>query len=182
MRRACCTPPRSPRERLRTTTEVIGAPTPASFKVIVGGARVSLAAMRKAMDLGVAAIVSGGFAYQDVRELLGYDVGVAVTGTEDLPTTLVVTEGFGDIAMAKATFALLQSPGGVARSPRVAQRVADGRTRHVGSGSVLQPPAVVAGLEDVAVVGEPVEQGRGHLGVAEDGGPFAEGQVGGDDH
>ena len=78
-------------------------------KVVVGGARVTLAAMHKAMELGVAAIVSGGFAYQDVRELLGYDVGVAVTGTERLATTLVVTEGFGDIAMARATFALLQS-------------------------------------------------------------------------
>ena len=50
------------------------------------------------------------------------------------------------------------------------------------SGAVLEPPAVVAGLDDVAVVGEPVEQRRGHLGVAEDAGPFAEGQVGGDDH
>jgi len=31
------------------------------------------------------------------------------------------------------------------------------------------------------VVGEPVEQCGGHLGIAEDAGPFAEGQVGGDD-
>ena len=28
-------------------------------------------------------------------------------------------------------------------------------------------------------MGEPVEQGRGHLGVAEDRGPFAESEVGG---
>jgi len=54
-------------------------------------------------------VVCGGFAYQDVKDLLGYDVGVAVTGTEALPTTLVVTEGFGDIAMARATFELFQS-------------------------------------------------------------------------
>lgn len=31
------------------------------------------------------------------------------------------------------------------------------------------------------MVGEPVEKRRGHLGVAEDGGPFAEGEVCGDD-
>ena len=31
-------------------------------------------------------------------------------------------------------------------------------------------------------MGEPVEQGRGHLGVAEDGGPFGEAEIGGDDH
>ena len=45
-----------------------------------------------------------------------------------------------------------------------------------------EAPALVAGLDDVAVVREPVEQRRGHLGVAEDAGPFAEAQVGGDDH
>jgi hypothetical protein len=77
--------------------------------VVIGGARATLAALRRAIELGVAGVVCGGFAYQDVKELLGYDVGVAITGTENLATTLVVTEGFGDIAMARATFELLTS-------------------------------------------------------------------------
>mmetsp|Transcript_59149 Transcript_59149/g.139299 ORF Transcript_59149/g.139299 Transcript_59149/m.139299 type:complete len:239 (+) Transcript_59149:3674-4390(+) len=34
----------------------------------------------------------------------------------------------------------------------------------------------------MAVVGQPIQKRRGHLGVAEDAGPFAEAQVGGDDH
>jgi hypothetical protein len=50
------------------------------------------------------------------------------------------------------------------------------------SAPVLEPPAVVAGLDDVAVVGDAVEECGGHLGVAEHGGPFAEREVGGDDH
>ncbi len=50
-----------------------------------------------------------------------------------------------------------------------------------GSGSVLEAPALVAGLDDLAVVGETIEQRRGHLWVAEDGGPLAEGEVGCDD-
>ena len=41
--------------------------------------------------------------------------------------------------------------------------------------------ALVAGLHDVAVVREPVQQRRGHLRVAEDGAPFGEVQVGRDD-
>ena len=49
------------------------------------------------------------------------------------------------------------------------------------SGAVLEAPALVAGLDDVAVMGEAVEQRGGHLGVAEDARPFAEGEVGGDD-
>ena len=48
-------------------------------------------------------------------------------------------------------------------------------------GSVFEAPAFVAGLDDIAVVGEPVEQGRGHFGVAKDIRPFAEGEIGGDD-
>ena len=48
-------------------------------------------------------------------------------------------------------------------------------------GAVLEAPALVAGLDDFAVVGQPVEERGGHLGVAEDARPLAEGQVGGDD-
>ena len=50
-----------------------------------------------------------------------------------------------------------------------------------GSGAVLEAPAFVAGFDDVAVVGEAIEQRGGHLGVAEHARPFAEGEVGGDD-
>ena len=53
----------------------------------------------------------------------------------------------------------------------------DGRSE-----AVFEAPALVAGLDDVAVVGEPIEERGCHLGVTEDRGPFAEGKVGGDDH
>jgi hypothetical protein len=76
-------------------------------KVVVGRHHVTLAGMRRAIELKLAALVVGGFAYHDIKELLGYDIGVAVTGTEDLGTTLMVTEGFGEIAMARATYELL---------------------------------------------------------------------------
>ena len=41
--------------------------------------------------------------------------------------------------------------------------------------------AVIAGFDDVAVVGQPIEQGGGHLRVAEHGRPLREAQVGGDE-
>ncbi len=43
--------------------------------------------------------------------------------------------------------------------------------------TVLEAPAGVAGLDDVAVVGEPIEHGCGHLGVAEHLWPFRKSQV-----
>jgi hypothetical protein len=47
---------------------------------------------------------------------------------------------------------------------------------------VFKAPAFVAGLDDIAVMGQAVEQRGGHLGVAEDRGPLAEGEVGSDDN
>jgi len=47
--------------------------------------------------------------------------------------------------------------------------------------AVLEAEAVVSGLQDVAVVGEAIEQRGGHLGVAEDGRPLTEAEVGRDD-
>ena len=47
--------------------------------------------------------------------------------------------------------------------------------------AVLEAPALVAGLDDVAVVREPVQQRCRQLCIDEDARPFAEGQVGRDD-
>lgn len=75
--------------------------------IVVGGARVTAAAVKAAQAAGVAGIVTGGIDDADLREILGYDLGVAITGTEKIGLTIVITEGFGDIAMAERTFALL---------------------------------------------------------------------------
>ena len=81
-------------------------------KVVVGGARMTGDAVRKAMAVGAAAVVGGGLDDADLRAVLGYDLGVAVTGSEALGTTLIMTEGFGDIAMADRTFRLLAEHAG----------------------------------------------------------------------
>jgi hypothetical protein len=50
------------------------------------------------------------------------------------------------------------------------------------SGPVLEAPAVVAGLNDVAVVREAIQQRCGHFGIAKHARPLAEGEICGDDH
>src|SRR5277367_6988219 len=47
--------------------------------------------------------------------------------------------------------------------------------------AVLETEAVVSGFENVAAMGETVEQRGRHLGVAEHGGPLAEAEIGRDD-
>ena len=77
-------------------------------QVIIGGSLVTAAALKKAIKVGVKGIVVGGFDDKDLRDFLGYDIGVAITGSEDIGCTLVVTEGFGQIAMASRSFDLLK--------------------------------------------------------------------------
>ena len=81
-------------------------------KIIVGGSFISLEAFKKAIDLNVEGIVIGGFNYFDLEDILGYTLGVAITGTEDLVTSLIVTEGYGNIKMSERTFDLLKKHNG----------------------------------------------------------------------
>src|SRR5262249_38477812 len=77
--------------------------------VVIGGARMTRDAIDKARKTGVSALVSGGIHDQDLENLLGYSLGVAITGSEHVGLTLIITEGFGEIAMAERTFKLLRS-------------------------------------------------------------------------
>lgn len=80
--------------------------------VVVGGSFLSAETMVKAREVGVAGLVVGGIHDKDLRELLGYDLGVAITGTEQVGFTLILTEGFGTIPMAQKTFKLLSAHAG----------------------------------------------------------------------
>ena len=81
-------------------------------KVVIGGSHISLATYKKALSLKIAAIVVGGFNYSDLKPILGYTLGVAITGSEDLVTSLIVTEGFGEMNMGSRTFDLLRQHDG----------------------------------------------------------------------
>lgn len=72
--------------------------------VVVGGGLVTLETLRKAQKLGVRGIIAGGMRGSDISDYLGYEIGVAITGQEDIPITLAITEGFGDIPMSDRVF------------------------------------------------------------------------------
>jgi hypothetical protein len=50
------------------------------------------------------------------------------------------------------------------------------------SRALLRSSEGIAGLYDMAVVGQPVQQRRSQLGIAKDAGPLGKDQVGGDHH
>jgi len=120
-------------------------------KILVGGSFVTLAAVWKAVKAGAKGIVAGGFSNMELKELLGYEQGVAITGTEEFGLTLIVTEGFGKINMAHKTFDLLHKNEGLKASMSGATQIRAG---------VIRPEIIIAHPEQ-ALVKEIAEDIRG---------------------
>jgi hypothetical protein len=113
-------------------------PASAKGEILVGGARVSLDAIYAARDAGALGIVCGGFDDQDLKKLLGRDLGVAITGHEDIGVTVVLTEGFGEIAMAARTLEVLRANEGLRASINGATQIRAG---------VIRPEIVIPKLD-----------------------------------
>ncbi|MCX6656985.1 MAG: hypothetical protein NTY03_17980 [Candidatus Bathyarchaeota archaeon] len=89
------------------TPDKIG--TDCKGKVLIGGSLVTLDAMKKAVEVGASVIVVGGVRHQDLTTFTGQEIGVAITGQEEVGITLIITEGFGKMNMNATTFKLLKS-------------------------------------------------------------------------
>ena len=116
-------------------------------EILAGGSLIGHAAIEKARQAGAAGLIGGGIRDQDLRTLLGYDLGVAITGTEEIGLTLIVTEGFGEIAMAHKTFDILKACAGREASISGATQIRAG---------VMRPEIIV-----------PSESGGGEHGEAQ---------------
>jgi len=110
-------------------------------KAVIAGSLVTSEVYERASAIGIAALVCGGFHDRDLRRLLGYDLGVAVTGHEDIKPILIVTEGFGPIAMAEATFELLKAHAGQGASANGATQIRAG---------VLRPEIIIPAPDGAA--------------------------------
>jgi hypothetical protein len=113
--------------------------------VVVGGCMITAAGLRKAIEVGAVGIVVGGFNDKDLRDFLGYDLGVAITGNEDKGITLVVTEGFGEIMMAEKTYDLLRRHEGQEACINGATQIRAG---------VIRPEVVIPKIDAIDQVGK----------------------------
>jgi hypothetical protein len=98
-------------------------------KILIGGSGITAAAIKKAEDIGASGIIAGGIKDSDLIEFLGYDIGVAITGSEKIGVTIMVTEGFGFLEMAQRTFDLLKSLDGQVASINGATQIRAGVIR-----------------------------------------------------
>ncbi len=126
--------------------------------ILVGGSLVGRDGLAKARQVGLSALVVGGVHDPDLTSLLGRDIGVAITGDEQVGFTLIVTEGFGGIAMAMRTFDLLAS--------KVGRRASCAGATQIRAGVVR--PEVIIPLEQgppLAPEGSPGEVGSAGTGL-----------------
>jgi hypothetical protein len=119
-------------------------------KVLISGNMVTLGALRKAVEVGVAAIVSGGIRHDDLTAFTGEEIGVAITGQEEVGITLIITEGFGRMNMSLRTFDLLKEFDGF--------RASVNGTTQIRAG-VLRPEIIIPHDIKEEVDGESVLQG-----------------------
>ncbi len=137
-------------------------------KIILGGSLVTMDVLNRAREVGVAGIIVGGLGDSDLRTILGYDLGVAITGSEEIGLTVVITEGFGRMTMAERTFDLLASRKGMKTSISGATQIRAGVIRPEViiplDGSTLAKDQKRAGVEEAhstgLTVGSPVRMIR----------------------
>jgi hypothetical protein len=119
-------------------------------KVLVGGSFVTYETLEKAAKAGAAGVVVGGTDDHNLRKFLGYDIGVAITGTEQKGVTLVLTEGFGRMKMADRTFNLFRTLDGRKASINGATQIRAG---------VIRPEVIVPGEVEIEAKKDDLSQG-----------------------
>lgn len=110
-------------------------------KILIGGNGITFEAIKKAESVGVVGLVVGAIRDVDLIKYLGYDIGVAITGQENIPLTIIATEGFGTLAMATRTFDLFNSLEGRAASINGATQIRAG---------VIRPEVIVPAIEKLS--------------------------------
>ncbi len=97
-------------------------------KVLATEGQVTGAVLARARAVGVAGLVGGSCDGGELAAALGREPG-SVTGREDLPFALVLTEGFGDLAMHPAAWSLLRAQSGRTVSLSGATQIRSGGVR-----------------------------------------------------
>jgi hypothetical protein len=97
--------------------------------IVIHRGRVDASALAAASKHGVIGLVGASIIDEDLTGFLGYDIGVAITGEEDIPFSIILTEGFGHMTMPARTSELLRSLSGQQASISGATQIRAGVVR-----------------------------------------------------
>ena len=98
-------------------------------KIIVGGSFVTNEALQKALEVGVAGVVTGTASYFNLVDSLGVKLGIGITGQENIGMTVILMEGFGTLAMRDHAWQTLKALEGKRASINGATQIRAGAIR-----------------------------------------------------
>ncbi|MCB0323886.1 MAG: hypothetical protein KDD69_09945 [Bdellovibrionales bacterium] len=130
---------------------------PLDNAILVGGATFDQSGLRYAAEQRVSAVICGSIDAPGLADFVGYEIGVSITGDEPVPFTLIVTEGFGRLAISERVRSLAKQFHGRNASVNGATQVRAGATRP----ELIVPlePAVDRQIVQEAGQGRPLEVG-----------------------
>ncbi|MDY6786930.1 MAG: hypothetical protein SVK54_02265 [candidate division WOR-3 bacterium] len=109
-------------------------------KIIIGGSLITASVLKKCVEVGAKGVIVGGIDDKDLKNFLGEEIGVAITGNEEKGITLIITEGFGEMHMAAKTFEILKGHNGRIASINGATQIRAG---------VLRPELIVTHDDEI---------------------------------
>jgi hypothetical protein len=96
---------------VETTSTMVESDITTAMKgtIIVAPNSIDISALHKAAQVEVAGVVTSCIDEKELTEFMGYEIGVAITGAEEIGLTLIITEGFGnDLPMSMNTLKILK--------------------------------------------------------------------------
>ena len=97
--------------------------------ILFGGSSINLNALKKASNSGAVGIITGGIENHVLNEYVKKDISVAVTGDENIPLSIILTEGFGNIKISENVLSLLNNHNGLFASINGSTQVRAGAIR-----------------------------------------------------
>ncbi|MCB0352932.1 MAG: hypothetical protein KDD64_05380 [Bdellovibrionales bacterium] len=76
-------------------------------KIVYGGSAPDSEVLKAAAEKGAKGFICGSIDDRVLAHYLGYDLGIALTGDEEVPMTVIITEGFGRLAFSERAEAVL---------------------------------------------------------------------------
>ena len=98
-------------------------------KILIGGRSFTNQALQDAARAGAVAVITGSIDAQTLRQFVGHEIGVSITGDENVPLSLIVTEGFGALPISERIVALAKTLEGKRGSLSGATQVRAGALR-----------------------------------------------------
>ncbi|MCI5064252.1 hypothetical protein MRY87_00855 [bacterium] len=97
--------------------------------ICIGGSRPTFSALRRAEEVGIAGLICGSLDDEVLATFLGYELGIALTGDEDIPFSIMITEGFGVLPLSERVYRALEGREGVSASMNGKTQVRAGAVR-----------------------------------------------------